>query len=105
MRDGTLPHVVLAGGAEPLKVTRFMGKVQLRAGTLETIDARLDAPDGTFRVSGISSLNGEIDFKLASTSNGAAAAGYTITGTVAEPRVIRTPTPDTQARLKPEPGK
>jgi uncharacterized protein involved in outer membrane biogenesis len=105
MRDGTLPHVLLAGGGEPLKVTRFMGKAQVRGGTIETTDAQLDAPDGTFRVSGTSSLNGEIDFKLASTPNGVAATGYTITGTVAEPRVIRTPTPDTQARLKPGPGK
>jgi hypothetical protein len=106
MRDGTLPHVLLVGVAEPLKVTRFMGKAQLRAGAIETIDARLDSPGGQFEVSGTASLNGELDFKLVSTPSGAAAAaGYAVTGTVAEPRVIRTPNPDTQARLKPEPGK
>jgi uncharacterized protein involved in outer membrane biogenesis len=105
MKDGTLPHVSLAEEVVPLKVTRFTGQARLQAGTVEVKDAQLESPDGRFRVSGTSSLNAEIDFKLASTPNGAAAAGYTITGTLAEPRVIRTLSPDTQAQLKSDAGK
>lgn len=105
MRDGTLPHVSLAEDVAPLKVTRLTGPARLHAGKIETKDAKLDSPGGQFEVSGTASLNGELDFKLASTPNSASGAGYTITGTVAEPRVIRTSTPDTQAQLKSEPGK
>ncbi len=105
MKDGTLPHVSLAEDTEPVIVTRFVGKAQLRDSTIEMKDAELDSPDGQFQVSGTSSLTGELDFKLARTPNGAAAAGYTITGTLAEPQVVRTVSPDTQAQLKSEPAK
>jgi hypothetical protein len=105
MKDGTLPHVSLAEDAEPIKVTRFVGRAELHEGAIEVKDAELDSPDGKFQVSGTSSLKGELDFKLARTPNGAAAGGYAITGTVAEPQVVRTASPDTQAQLKSEPAK
>jgi autotransporter translocation and assembly factor TamB len=72
----------------------------LQAGTIEMKGAKLSSPDGKFEVSGTSSLKGELDFKLTSTSNGATATGYTVTGTLAEPRVSQSSNPDTQARLK-----
>ena len=52
-------------------------------------DAKLDSPGGKFLVSGTASLKGDLDFKLARSPNGATAAGYTISGTLVEPRVIR----------------
>jgi AsmA family/AsmA-like C-terminal region len=96
-RDGTLPHVALADDAEPLKFSRFAGQTRLHAGKIEVKDARLDATGGTFQVSGTASLKGELDLKLA---RGAAVPGFTIGGTLAEPRVVRVGA-ETQARLKP----
>jgi uncharacterized protein involved in outer membrane biogenesis len=105
VRNGTLPHVSLAQDAEPLRLTRFTGQARLQAGRIEMKDAQLDSPDGKFQLSGASSLKGDLDFRLSRTTNGPAAAGYTITGTLAEPRVIRSASSETQARLKSEPAK
>lgn len=105
MKDGTLPHVALADDAEALKVTRFTGQARLHADQIEMKDARLDSQGGRFQLSGTASLTGELDFKLARIPGGAAAAGYTISGTLSEPRVTRSPSPETQARLKTDPAK
>ena len=101
MRDGTLPHVSLPdGGVDPIKITRFVGQAHLHAGKIEMKDAKLDSAGGKYQLSGAASLKGELDFKLTGTPTGAA-AGYTITGTVTEPRVIRLTSSETQAKLKP----
>jgi uncharacterized protein involved in outer membrane biogenesis len=105
MKDGTLPHVALADDAESLKVTRFTGQARLHADKIEMKDASLDSAGGKFQVSGSASLNGQLDFKLARVPGSAAAAGYTISGTLAEPRVTRSSSPETQARLKTDPAK
>jgi hypothetical protein len=99
--DGSLPHVSLTEDAGALKVARFSGKAHLRAGAVEIRDAKLDSAGGKFLVSGTASLKRELDLKLARIAAGAPAAGYTITGTVAEPKVIRSAGTETQARLKP----
>jgi hypothetical protein len=105
MNDGILPHISLGEDMGPLRFTRFAGQARLQAGTIEMKDAKLSSPAGKFQLSGTSSLKGELDFKLARSSNSASVPGYTITGTLAEPRVIPAASPDTQARLKTEPAK
>jgi uncharacterized protein involved in outer membrane biogenesis len=105
MDDGALPHISLGEDMGGLRFTRFTGQARLQAGTIEMKDATLSSPAGKFRLSGTASLKGELDFNLARTFNGASAPGYTITGTLAEPRVIQSSSPDTQARLKAEPAK
>ncbi len=59
----------------------------------------------TYEVGGTASLGRVLDLKLTrSTDVRTPLAGslvYSITGTVAEPRVALTPAPETQARLKP----
>ena len=100
MWDGALPHLSLADDAEHLRVTHFAGQARLRAGKIEMKDAKLDTPGGKFRLTGTASLEGELDFKLAGTPNAALVSGYTITGTVTDPRVIRLGSPETQAKLK-----
>jgi AsmA protein len=105
MDDGALPHISLGEDMGGLRFTRFTGQARLQTGTIEMKDATLSSPAGTFRLSGTASLKGELDFNLARTSNGASAPGYAITGTLAEPRVIQSSSPDTQARLKAEPAK
>jgi len=101
MKDGNLPHVALADNAEALKITRFTGQARLHADKIEMKDAMLDSAGGRFQVSGTASLAGELDFKLSRVPSGAAAAGYTISGTLSEPRVTRSSSRETQARLKP----
>jgi hypothetical protein len=100
MKNGTLPHISLGEGAEPLKVSRFVGQAKLHAGEAELKDVQLDSPDGKFQVNGTASLQGELDFRLARNSSGTA-PGFAISGTLAEPRVEQLTGPETQARLKP----
>jgi uncharacterized protein involved in outer membrane biogenesis len=99
MEDGTLPHFALGEDAEAFEVTRFAGQARLHGGELEMKDARVDSPGGIFQVSGTASLKGELDVKLAKVAGGTATAGYTIGGTLAEPRVVPVGA-ETQARLK-----
>jgi hypothetical protein len=100
LKDGALPHIAL-GDTEELRVTYLAGQALLHAGTIEMKDARLESPVGKFLVSGNASSSGELDFRLAKIPAGATAAGYTVTGTIAEPRVVALPGAETQARLKP----
>jgi hypothetical protein len=105
MRDGILPHISLGEDAEPLKVGRFAGSARLRDARLELEDGQLDSPEGLFRVSGTASLGRELDLKLerspALDAASSTPAGYAITGTVTEPRVVPWSSPETRAQLKP----
>jgi len=87
--------------AGPIRVTRFEGQARLHAGQIEMSNATLQSPDGKFQLSGIATLKGELDLKLSRTPTTAAAAGYTVAGTLAEPRVSRLISSETQAKLKP----
>ncbi len=99
--DGTLARVGLEENGAPFRFTRFTGLARLNAGTIEMKDARLDSAGGMFQLSGNTSLKGQLDFRLARNQNGAAGPGYAINGTLAEPRVIRSASSETQANLKP----
>ena len=99
VRDGNLPHISLAEDAGGLKVTRFSGKARFQAGGVEIKDAKLDSAGGKFLVNGTASFKREVDFKLTRSQSGS--AGFTVTGTLAEPRVAPS-TGTEQARLKPE---
>jgi rhodanese-related sulfurtransferase len=103
VRDGALPHVSLAEDAGALKIIRFSGKARVQAGKIELKDAKLDSVGGKFLVNGTASWKRELDLKLARSQNGK--AGYTITGTLAEPRVVQVSSPETRAQLKTEPTK
>jgi len=105
MRNGTLPHISLGESAEPLKVGRFEGSARLRDVTLELQEGELDSPEGLFRVSGTASLGRDLDLKLerspAADPASSTPAGYAITGTVTDPRVVALTSPETRAQLKP----
>jgi hypothetical protein len=98
-------ETVPEGSAEIFRVTDFSGQTQLHSGTIDIKDGNLDSPDGKYQVSGTASSKGELDLRLTGNANGAAGAGYTITGTLAEPRMIRLAGAETQAQLKAEPAK
>lgn len=100
MSHGSLPHVNLAEGAETLKVHKFAAEAHLDAGKIEVTDGRLESADGVYEVSGTATLKREIDFKLARVPVGVGNAVYSVTGTLAEPRVAAVGRTE-QARLKP----
>ena len=101
--DGTLTHIALAEDEGSLEISRLSGQARLHAGKIEIKDAKLDSPSGRFHLSGTASLQRELSLKLVRTASGAA-GGYTVTGTLAEPRVVPLPGAE-QARLKPESAK
>lgn len=104
LRDGGLSHITLASGDGPLHIGRWQGHAQLRDGTIEIEKGTLISPGADYEVSGTASLGQTLDFKLTAGTDAKSAAGslvYSITGTVAEPHVAVSPTPETQARLKP----
>jgi AsmA family len=105
LRDGVLSHISLASDEGPLRVTSWQGRAHLRSGKIEIDKGKLVSPVATYEIGGTASLGRALDLKL---TRGAemkpARAGslvYSITGTVAEPRVALTPIPETQAQLKP----
>ena len=98
--DGSLPHVLFGENAKTLKVRKFTAKARLHGAEIEVSEGKLDSPEGTYEVSGTATLQREIDFKIARVPAAAGINAYTITGTLAEPRVA--PINGTeQARLKP----
>ena len=104
MQDGVLPHISLEDGEGPLSLGRFAGRARLHDGMLEIENGRLNCAEGNFAVSGTASLSRELDLKLAhvrdASSPQAVSREYTITGTVADPRVEAISAAETQAALK-----
>jgi len=105
LRNGVLSHISLASDEGPLRVARWQGRARLRAGKIEIDKGKLVSPFATYEISGTASLGRMLDLEL---TRGAemkpdrgGALVYSITGTVAEPRVALTPAQETQARLKP----
>lgn len=94
--DGVLPHVSLTNGTERLQVSRFNGQIRLHDGEIEFSDGKLDSPDAQYKVSGTATFKREIDFKMSRVPAGTA---YTLTGTLAQPRVAVSAGTE-QARLK-----
>ena len=95
MRDGALPRIALGG--DPLKIRRFTGLLTLNDGEVLIRDGTLNSPAANFVVSGKASLKGKLDFKLVPEGS----PGFSVTGTLAEPRVAVAHHPDTRAALKP----
>jgi hypothetical protein len=91
-KNGVLRHVTLRG-AQPLRIKRFTGTVQLDDARLTFPAGKMETPEGIYTVSGTSTFARAIDFKLTGRVR-----SYTITGTLERPQV-NTP-PDTEAVLK-----
>ncbi|HXW99662.1 MAG TPA: AsmA-like C-terminal region-containing protein, partial [Candidatus Acidoferrales bacterium] len=101
--SGSLPRISLGEGEGPLRFVHLAGLAHLQVGKFEVKDARLDSTSGRYELSGTASLKRELALKLAAVPAGSR-AGYAITGTLAQPRVVPLPGAE-QARLKPEPAK
>ena len=104
VRDGLLPHLLLNSDQEPFQVTRLTGQAELRAGKIEISDAKVDSPEGKYLLSGTATLQRDIAIKLTRVPAGTSNAGYSISGTLAEPRVTPLARAE-QAQLKRPPAK
>ena len=83
--------------AARLRVNRFAGQLLLRDGKFEIEQGKLQTPGGIYQLSGTASLSRVLDIKLARDG----ARGFNITGTLNQPHVAVSTTPETQAALKP----
>ncbi len=99
-RDAVFPHVSVSDST--FQVTHLSGLADLHAGELEIKNTTLDSPEGRFELSGTASFARELDVKMTRLPGAAAAVGYAITGTLAEPQVAPLSSSE-QAHLKPLP--
>ena len=60
-RDGSLPHLTLAGESGPLRVNRFVGRLLLRDGKFEIDQGKLQTPGGIYQLSGTASMDRVLD--------------------------------------------
>ena len=105
MREGVLSHISLASDEGPLRIGRWLGLVRLQGGEIDIEKGKLvSSSSGAYEISGTASLGRVLDLKLTRGKDvkpeGVGSQVYSITGTLAEPRVVLT-TPETQARLTP----
>ena len=95
MRDGALPHILVA--ASPLRVRHFSGLLTIRQGAVQLQQATLESPGANYAVTGKASDEPKLDFKLVRK----VLPGMTVTGTLAEPVFPLIRRPETQSALKP----
>jgi AsmA family len=99
MRNGSLLHIDVPGSAVPLPVHRFSGELRLKKGEWKLSPGRLESHDGIYQVSGTVSPDTGLDFILTRGDE----LSWTLTGTLADPRVA--PTDRTEAKRAEADGK
>jgi hypothetical protein len=97
VNDGTLPHIELVNSTGPLRIHHLAANFRLRDGTFEIEEGKLETPGGIFQLSGTASLGQTLNVKLIHDAK----QGYTITGTLPEPKVAPATPAETRASLKP----
>jgi hypothetical protein len=95
--NGQLPHLRLAGDTDPIHVNHFAGRLVFQDGQFQLKQVKLQTSESTYQVSGTASLKRILDLRLMREG----AAGFRVTGTLDQPHVTVTATPETQAALKP----
>jgi hypothetical protein len=95
-REGSFPHIVLTGAANPLMLHRMTGRLALHEGKFSVEEGKLETPGGIYQVSGTASLGRNLDIQMRD-----GAHGFSVTGSISEPRVGVVVPPETQAALKP----
>jgi hypothetical protein len=93
-QNGALQHVALNEDGTPLRLKRFTGYALLRNRRLEFQQSRIETADGIYAVSGTASL-GHLEIRLTSRNS----HGYSVSGTLEEPRVNPLSASETQAAL------
>jgi uncharacterized protein involved in outer membrane biogenesis len=101
VRDGILPHIALNSANPQLRIASWRGRAQLGEGKLEIDEGKLVAGGNSYEIRGTALLTRTLNFKLSGTSEPhAAAMVYSVTGTLADPRVVQVLQPQAQAKLK-----
>ena len=82
-RNGSLPHITMANEHQPLAIQHFEGAVQLKDGTLSISEGKLQNHAGIYQVSGTASFSRDLKMTVTRDSGSA----YSVTGTLARPKV------------------
>ena len=96
-QGGVLRHLVLGGSRDPVRFQRFTGHAILRDSIFTLSGCRLETPQGRFTVSGTASLGRQLELRLGRERG----PGYSVSGSLARPRVKASSPPATQAELRP----
>ena len=94
-RNTTLPHILLTSDSDPLAAPHFAGKILFRGGRLELREGKLETTGGIYQVSGTAQRGIGINMQMVRDG----VHGYSITGSLAAPRVAPTRAQETQAAL------
>jgi hypothetical protein len=86
MKNGSLMHLDSPGTARPFPVHRFTGAFQFEKGNWELSAGRLESRDGIYQVSGTASGGSGLKFLLTPGDG----QSWSLTGTLAKPRLERT---------------
>jgi AsmA-like C-terminal region/AsmA family len=95
-RNGSLPHITLASEYQPLAIQRFEGEVQLKDGELSISEGKLQNHAGIYQISGTASF--ARDLKMTMTRDSGSA--YSVTGTLARPKIAPVEGTAKQASLR-----
>lgn len=98
--NGSFPRVFLGDHGAPLRIQKFKGQVRFHDATVEVSEGQLNTPEATYDLSGTADFDRDIDFKITRDGTAAGTAAYSVTGTLAQPRVTQVSGAE-QARLKP----
>jgi hypothetical protein len=99
MKNGSLMHLDATDSARPFAVHRFTGDVQLEKGNWELSAGKLESRDGIYQVSGTASSDSRLKFLLTRSDE----QSWSLTGTLAKPRLERINRTDTQAKIAAQP--
>jgi AsmA protein len=81
MRNGSFPHIEIAGAPAALPVQRFSGELAFADGACKLTGGLLESEDNTYKVSGTATSRSNLDFTL----TGANDRSWIITGSLADP--------------------
>ena len=94
---GVLPHVVLPRGGAPLQMRHMVAHLLLHDQKVDIQTAQIEAGADIFHLSGTASLTQNLDLKLTREDG----SGFSITGTLTQPRISPVASSETTAALKP----
>jgi hypothetical protein len=97
VRDALLRHISLDETSNAMRVRRFSGQVKFENGQFRIVAGKLLSSGGIYKVSGTALINKRVDIKLVRDSSHV----FSITGTLAAPKVAVVPRPQTEAALTP----
>ena len=99
MKNGSLMHLDATGSARPFAVHRFTGDLQLEKGNWELSAGKLESRDGIYQVSGTASSDSRLKFLLTRSDE----QSWSLTGTLAEPRLERINGTEGEAKIAAQP--